>query len=84
MIKILHFTADWCQPCKRLKPIVEDYIINNPGIEYETVDVDKKYSTAIEYAVQSVPTLIILKNNEITNRHSGIISYIDLDRLINS
>lgn len=83
MIKILHFTADWCAPCKRLKPIVEDYIIKNPGIEYETVDVDIKYAIAQEYGVQTIPTIIILKDGRVANRHMGIISYPDLDKLIN-
>lgn len=83
MIKILHFTADWCMPCQRLKPIINDFVDNNPTVIYQTIDVDNEFDLALEYEIKSVPTLVIFKDNEIIKRHTGIISYPDLDKLIN-
>lgn len=83
MKKIVHFTADWCIPCKKLKPIVEEYINNNPDIEYLIVDVDTDFYRAQEYNIMSVPTLIIFTDGEVTNRHVGIADYNIINDLIN-
>lgn len=84
MKQLLHFTADWCQPCKKIKPIIESYILENSNIEYVQIDVDKDHTTTMEHAVKSVPTLIVLTDGEITNRHSGVITFGELDKLINN
>jgi thioredoxin 1 len=74
MKKILHFTADWCAPCKVLKPIIEDFIKDNPGIEYQQVNVDVDFDIANEYSVMSIPTLVLLVDGDLRARHTGILS----------
>lgn len=83
MKQLLHFTADWCQPCKKIKPVIESYLLENPYVQYVQIDVDKDHDTTSDYAVRSVPTLIVLEDNEVVNRHSGIITYNELEQLIN-
>lgn len=84
MKQLLHFTADWCQPCKKIKPVIESYILENSDIEYIQVNVDEDHARTMEYAIRSVPTLIVLTDNEITNRHTGVITFGELDQLINN
>lgn len=75
MKEIMHFTADWCMPCKRLKPIIEEFVDKNPEIKYTRVDVDKLFDVANEYSVQSVPTIVVLTDGIETARHIGLASY---------
>ena len=72
--ELLHFTATWCQPCKKIVPIILSFIEQMVGIKYTKVDVDDNIEKAKEYNVLSVPTLIVLKNNKIIARHSGVIT----------
>ena len=72
MQELIHFTADWCQPCKKMAPLIEEYLNNNPGIIYTKVDVDTDSAFVEEYSVRGVPTFIVKTNNEITNSHTGI------------
>ena len=39
-MKLYHFTADWCNPCKKLAPILEEFLGENPNIDYIKIDVD--------------------------------------------
>lgn len=83
MKQILHFTASWCKPCERLKPIIEQYILDNPDIEYIKIDVDIDFAKAEEFFVMSVPTLIVMTDKGLTARHTGTASYEQIHELVN-
>jgi thioredoxin 1 len=72
--ELLHFTATWCQPCKKIAPIILSFIEQNVGLKYTKIDVDDNTNMVKEYNVLSVPTLIVLKNGEIFSRNSGVIN----------
>lgn len=61
MMKILRFTASWCQPCKALAKNLEEAKLNIP---IEVVDIDVFEDVAIDYAIRSVPTLILKSDKE--------------------
>jgi thioredoxin 1 len=69
-VKILYFTADWCQPCYKFGPIV-DKVGAEVGIEVQRVDVDEQPSIALDFGVQSVPTLFLMDGNEALNSIIG-------------
>lgn len=83
MKEILHFTADWCQPCKRLKPVVEEYVSNNTEIVYTQIDVDINFTKAQEFSILSIPSLVILTDGKETNRHTGLANYDKIHSLVN-
>jgi thioredoxin 1 len=83
MKQLLHFTAEWCQPCKKIKPIIESYLEEHPEITYIQIDVDDNPDVTEEYEIRSIPTLIVLTDMQLTNRHSGVINLNDLNELIN-
>lgn len=83
MKEILHFTADWCNPCKRLKPIIEEYVKAHSDVKYTMIDVDSQFEIAEDYNVMSVPTLVIVKEDGTTSRHVGMASYEQIESLVN-
>ena len=55
-MKILRFTASWCQPCKSLAKNLEEA---NLSIPIEVVDIDIQSDIAVEYGIRGVPTLVL-------------------------
>ncbi len=64
---IVDFFATWCGPCKMLQPVLEEL----KDYEIIKVDVDQHETLAKEYAIMSVPTLLIFKNGEIKKKLIG-------------
>lgn len=85
MKTIIHFTADWCQPCKRMKPVIDSYLDSHPSIGYVQVDIEKnpelfdKYNLLKE--VLSVPTFFGMIDDELNSVHTGVGSEETLDKL---
>lgn len=73
-MKLYHFTATWCNPCKQLAPILEQFLAENPTIDYIKIDVDDQGYVAQENNVMTVPTLIIKENDVELKRHKGVAS----------
>lgn len=55
-MKILRFTASWCQPCKSLAKNLEEA---NLSLPIEVVDIDVQSDIAVEYGIRGVPTLVL-------------------------
>lgn len=72
-MRILKFYATWCVPCKALSKYLEESkdIIT---CTIEEVDIEKNMETAIEYGVRSVPTMVLLDDdNNVVRKHTGVI-----------
>lgn len=72
MKKILRFTADWCAPCKSLQQNLGEADIT--GITIEVIDIDKNQEAAIFYGIRSVPTLVMIKDDNAIKRHTGVMT----------
>lgn len=72
MIELLHFSADWCQPCKKMKPIIDEFLSNNPNIQYKVYDAENDRDFFKAYGVKSVPTFIVIKDKNAVAWHTGL------------
>ena len=72
---LIDFWAEWCGPCKMIGPILEELAIEmNEKIKMVKIDVDANSQTAVNYAIRSIPTLIIMKDGEVVAQHIGAAS----------
>jgi len=64
--------ATWCPPCKKLAPILDRLAPGYKGkVAFVKVDVDKVSAVAARYGVQSIPTLLLLKDGKEVKRLVG-------------
>jgi thiol-disulfide isomerase/thioredoxin len=69
MKTVFYFTADWCGPCKKTRPIVED--LKKEGFDFQMIDADYEQLLVSRFKVKSVPTFILIKDGEEVNRIVG-------------
>ena len=80
---LVDFYAEWCGPCKMMKPILEDVkAMKGEKVRVVKVDVDKHQELAAYYQIQSVPTLMIFKDGKQLWRQSGVLQAKALSELL--
>ena len=76
---LVDFFATWCGPCKMLGPVLENY---SSDIKVIKVDVDEFDELAREYAVMSIPTLVLMEDGKEVKRNVGLINEDDLETFL--
>ncbi len=72
MITLLDFYADWCGPCKIMEPIFNELKKEYEGrVEFKSVNVEEENAMAMQFGVRSIPTFVILKNEQEVDRKLG-------------
>lgn len=80
---LVDFWADWCGPCHRLTPILEELAQDVAGqAKVAKLDVDAEEAIADEYRIMSMPTLVVFDKGEIKDTMVGLKSKEALKRAL--
>jgi thioredoxin 1 len=81
---LLDFSAEWCGPCKQMKPIIEAIARDYQGkLRVGMVDIEASPNTAARFGVMSVPTFVILaRDGAEAARFNGAVPRRMLDEAI--
>lgn len=81
---LVDFFATWCGPCKMIAPVISQIAEEYKGkVKVGKVNVDEENELAMEYQIQSIPTLILFKNGEPINTLIGLSSKSEIENMIN-
>lgn len=70
MSHVLYFTAEWCNPCQRTKPIAEE--LKRDGIiDFMFIDADSEMDLVQKFEVRSIPTYILIEDGKEVKRMNG-------------
>ena len=71
---LVDFWAEWCGPCKMIGPVVKELATEYDGrAVIGKVNVDENPSTAAQFGIRSIPTLLVFKGGEIVDKQIGAV-----------
>ena len=79
---LIDFFANWCGPCKMQTPILEELAEEVTNAKICKVDVDAEPDLARQFGVMSIPTIMVMKNGEVTFKQPGLRQKRDLMELL--
>ncbi len=69
------FSGDYCHTCKKVHGVIDEVIAQFPDkIDFKVINVTENTELAVEYEVLNLPTLLIFKGGQVTERVAGFIS----------
>ena len=81
---LVDFWATWCAPCRAIAPILEELANDYAGrVTVAKVDVDSNQSTAAQYGVRSIPTLLLFKDGQVIGQLVGNVPKQRLQDFVN-
>jgi thioredoxin len=79
---LVDFYADWCGPCQRLAPILEDLAGETSTARIVKVNVDQNPELAAAYGISAIPSLKVFKNGTVVAETAGLASKRQLQSLL--
>ncbi|MBE6623972.1 MAG: thioredoxin [Ruminococcaceae bacterium] len=81
---LVDFWASWCGPCKMIAPIIEEIAKEYAGtVKVGKINVDDQQELAIKFGIASIPTLLVFRGGEVTDKLVGYRPKEDIEALIN-
>ena len=71
-VVLVDFWAPWCGPCRMQGPILEQIVGKVAGAKIAKLNVDDAGATAAQFGVQSIPTLLVLKDGKTVKQFVGV------------
>lgn len=79
---LVDFWASWCGPCRMLSPVLESFADAHPDIPVVKVNVDENMALAAAFQVESIPTVLVVRDGQLANKSIGCVSLPELEKLI--
>jgi thioredoxin 1 len=80
---LVDFWAEWCVPCKTLVPIIEAVAAQfNGKLRVGKINVEENDQTPFKYNITTLPTLLLIKNGQVSEQRVGLISKENLIKLV--
>lgn len=81
---VVEFWAEWCGPCKMMKPVFERVASDNTSAtQMYTMNIEENKDFAIKMGIRSIPTVKVFNNGELTDTKVGVLNESQIKSLIN-
>jgi thioredoxin 1 len=82
-VVLVDFWAEWCAPCRRLAPTVDQLADDYNGrVTVAKVNIDENPMTPVRFYIRGIPTILLFKNGELKETVVGLANKDDLVRVI--
>ena len=78
---LIDFWATWCGPCRMMGPVVDEFAAEHPEIKVGKVNVDDQMPLAAAFGIESIPTLVAIKDGKAVGMLIGVRAKEDLAAL---
>ena len=70
---LFYFTASWCGPCQKIKPLLEKISegADPDKLEVYMIDIDENDNLASEFKIRSVPSFYLYKDKDLKGQSGG-------------
>ena len=80
---VIDLWATWCGPCLMLAPVIDEIEKEMPDVKFCKINVDDERELAMQFKIESIPTVAIVKNNTFLDLSVGLVPKEKLVKLIN-
>jgi thioredoxin 1 len=80
---VVDFWAEWCGPCRMIAPVLAELAKEyKDKLVVAKVNVDQEPDLAQKFGVQSIPTLVFVKNGQVVKQQVGAVPRQMLDKIV--
>lgn len=80
---LVDFWASWCGPCRMLSPVVDELAEQYDGkVKVGKINVDEQPRLAMNYSVQSIPTLMLFRDGKAVNKSVGVVPKASIEQML--